>query len=93
MATIATIGKYQVLGNLGKGAHSSILHVRRQADSLEYALKVVTIDGKEELKFLEQARHEFRIAQMLGHPNLIKIHCLETEKDWLFRVKTGEFAD
>ncbi len=24
---------------------------------------------------------------MLSHPNLIKIHCLEMEKDWFFRVR------
>ncbi len=87
MATIESIGKYQVLGTLGAGAHSSILHVRRAADSREYALKVVSIDDKEDMKFLEQARHEFRVAQMLNHPNLIKVHCLETSKDWLFRIK------
>lgn len=88
MTTLARIGKYQILGTLGKGAHSTILHVRRQEDSREYALKTVSIDGKEELKFLEQARHEFRIAQMLSHPNLIKIYALETRKDWFFRVKS-----
>ncbi|MCE9530283.1 MAG: serine/threonine protein kinase [Planctomycetes bacterium] len=87
MATIDRIGNYQILGTLGKGAHSTILHVRRQDDSREYALKMVSIADREELKFLEQARHEFRISQKLGHPNLIKVHCLETRKNWLFRVK------
>jgi len=87
VAAIGSIGKFQIVGTLGKGAHSSILHIRRQADSREYALKVVSIADKEELKFLEQAKHEFRVAQMLSHPNLIKIHCLELEKDWLFRVR------
>jgi serine/threonine protein kinase len=87
VSTIDRIGKYQVLANLGSGAHSSILLVRRQADSREYALKIVSIADREELKFLDQARHEFRVAQMLGHPNLIKIYCLEAQKDWLFRVR------
>ena len=27
-----TIGKFQVVGQLGTGAHSSILHIRRSAD-------------------------------------------------------------
>lgn len=87
MATIDRIGKHQVLATLGTGAHSTILHIRRAEDSREYALKTVSIDGKEEMKFLEQAKHEFRVAQKLDHPNLIKIYCLETVKDWLFRVK------
>jgi serine/threonine protein kinase len=82
-----TIGKFQVVAPLGKGAHSSILHVRRAADSKHYALKVVPLDGPEDQKFLDQAEHEFKVAQMLDHPNLIRIYALEEQKDWLFRVK------
>src|SRR5262245_59305288 len=82
-----TIGKFQVVGNLGAGAHSSILHIRRAADSKHYALKVVPLDGAEDQKYLDQAQHEFKVAQMLDHPNLIKIYALEQQKDWLFRVK------
>lgn len=81
------IGSFQVLGTLGSGAHSSILHVRRSADGRNYALKVVPIDSKDDLKFLEQARHEFRVASMLEHKNLIKVFALETVKDWLFRIR------
>jgi serine/threonine protein kinase len=81
------IGKFQILGPLGQGAHSAILHVRRQADGKQYALKVVPIAGPEDMKYLEQAGHEFSIAKKLDHPNLVKIYALETPKDWLFRVK------
>jgi serine/threonine protein kinase len=81
------IGKFQVVGTLGSGAHSTILHVRRSADGKNYALKVVVIDGADEQKFLDQAQHEFRVAQMLDHPNLIKIYALEPVKDWLFRIR------
>jgi serine/threonine protein kinase len=81
------IGKFQVLGTLGSGAHSTILHVRRAADGANYALKVVPIDGPDDQKFLEQAQHEVRVAQMLDHKNLIKVYALEAVKDWLFRVR------
>jgi serine/threonine protein kinase len=81
-----SIGKFQVLGTLGTGAHSSILHIRRNADSKHYALKVVPIDGAEDQKFLEQAQHEYRVAQMLSHPNLLRIYACESTKNWLFRV-------
>jgi serine/threonine protein kinase len=81
------IGKFQVLGTLGRGAHSQIMHIRRQEDAKQYALKVVTIGGPDEVKFLEQAQHEIRIARMLDHPNLIKIYALETQRDWLFRTR------
>jgi serine/threonine protein kinase len=82
-----TIGKFQVVGQLGTGAHSTILHVRRSADGKNYALKVVPIDGPDDKKFQDQAEHEFRVAQMLHHPNLIKVHACEPVKDWLFRLK------
>jgi serine/threonine protein kinase len=81
------IGRFQVLAPLGQGAHSSILHVRRQADGRQYALKVVPLGSPEEDKYLEQARHEFRVSQKLDHPNLVKIYALEEVKDWLFRVR------
>src|SRR5580765_5336537 len=84
---IGSIGKYQVLGTLGSGAHSTILHIHRSADGKQYALKVVPLENKNEHKFLEQAQHEIKVAGMLGHPNLIKVYALETERDWLFRVK------
>jgi eukaryotic-like serine/threonine-protein kinase len=90
VTTISSIGKYQVVGTLGKGAHSTILHVRRAADSRDYALKLVPVDGPDDKKFLDQARHEFRVAQTLGHPNLIKIYCLELKRSLLFQVKQAE---
>lgn len=84
------IGKFQVLETLGAGAHSTILRVRRDADGKEYALKVVPVEDDEDKKYLEQARHEFRIGQMLNHPNLVKVYAFETESDWLFRVKKAK---
>lgn len=87
MAEGMRIGKFQVIGTLGTGAHSTILHVRRAEDSTNYALKVVPIDGSQDNKFLDQAQHEFRVGQLLDHPNLIKVYALELVKDWLFRTR------
>ncbi|MBI3409659.1 MAG: serine/threonine protein kinase [Planctomycetes bacterium] len=81
------IGNYQVIGTLGEGAHSTILHIRSSNDGKQYALKVVPINTKSDQKYLEQAQHEFRVAQMLSHSNLIKVHALETPRDWLFRIR------
>lgn len=81
------IGPVQILEPLGTGAHSSILHVRRSADSKHYALKVVQIDGKDDLKFLKQAEHEFRVANLLDHPTLLKVFALEKVRDWFFRIR------
>jgi serine/threonine protein kinase len=81
------IGKFEVRGTLGTGANSAILHVRRHADGRQYALKVVPISGADDQKYLEQAEHEYHVAQKLDHANLVKIHAFEPVKDWLFRVK------
>ncbi|OWK35027.1 serine/threonine protein kinase [Fimbriiglobus ruber] len=87
---IDKIGKFSVLATLGAGAHSSILRIRREADGREYALKLVSVDGNDEKKFLEQAKLEYRVGQMLDHPALVKVYCFETESDWLFRVKKAK---
>jgi serine/threonine protein kinase len=81
------IGQFQILGTLGTGAHSAILHIRRSSDGKQYALKVVPLTDPEDQKFLDQAQHEFRVAQMLDHPHLIKVYALETPRDWLFRIR------
>jgi serine/threonine protein kinase len=82
-----SIGAFQVLGELGKGAHSTIYHIRRHSDDRQFALKVVPIEDAEDQKFREQAEHEHRVANLLDHPNLIKVHALEYQRDWFFRVK------
>lgn len=82
-----SIGAFEVLGTLGSGAHSKILHIRREEDGKQYALKVVTLDGPEDQKFLDQADHEFEVASRLDHPNLIKVHALEKVKNWFFQIK------
>ncbi len=81
------IGSFKILGTLGTGAHSTILHIRRDLDQKAYALKVVSIDDPEEdNKFKEQAEHEWSVLQKLDHPNIIKGLALEYSKNWLFRV-------
>lgn len=84
---IDRIGKFHVLETLGSGAHSSILRIRRLEDDVEYALKIVPIEDADDLKYLEQAKHEYRVGQMLNHPNLVKVYALETETNWLFKPK------
>lgn len=85
--TIQKIGKYTVVAQLGTGAHSTILQINRADDGRHYALKIVPIEDSDDRKYLLQAEHEFRVAQMLDHPNIVKIYTLEKKTDWLFRVK------
>lgn len=82
------IGSFKIIATLGSGAHSTILQIRRNNDPRNYALKVVNIeDPEEDMKFKDQAEHEFEVLQKLDHPSIIKAHAFELVKDWLFRVK------
>ena len=85
---VVGIGRFQVVSTLGTGAHSTILHIRRQRDGKQYALKVVPLGNVQDRKFQDQARHEFKVAQMLDHPNLIKVYAPQTARDWLFPSPT-----
>jgi hypothetical protein len=62
------IGEFQVLGSLGKGANSTILHIRRSADSKQYALKIVPISGPEDRKYLEQGRTRISHCSEIASP-------------------------
>jgi serine/threonine protein kinase len=87
---IDRIGKFTVLDTLGAGAHSSILHIRRDEDLKEYALKLVPIEDKDDRKYLEQAKHEFRVGRMLDHPCLAKVYVLETEGGWFSGLRKAK---
>src|SRR5581483_5038961 len=84
---VSSIGKYEVMGTLGTGAHSTIFHIYRLADKKAYALKEVLIQERADSKFIEQAQHELQVAQQLNHPNIIKIYALETVRNWHFGVE------
>lgn len=84
------IGSFTVLAELGTGAGSEVFNIRRDVDGLEFALKVVTVETRADLKYVAQLQHEFYIGQLLNHPNIIKMYALETEADWLFRVKKAK---
>ena len=85
--TFRGIGKVEFLSELGTGAGSRVFHVRRRDDGRDYALKVVTVAAARDRQFLEQLRHEFRVGRMFDHPNLMKVHALDVETDWLFRPR------
>jgi serine/threonine protein kinase len=74
------IGKFDVLGPLGKGAGSTVLKIRRHSDGATYALKVIKVADKDDRIYIEQAQLEFEVGSKLDHPNLCKVHDLELEK-------------
>lgn len=83
-----SIGKFDVLGNLGHGAGSTILKIRRHEDGKVYALKIIKVQSSEENKYIEQVEREFEIAQRLDHPGLLKSYIFEKQR-WIIWCKSA----
>src|SRR5437867_3996636 len=73
---------FEVLAELGQGAASRILHIRDPASNQHYAMKIVIRRSADEQKFLDQAKHEFEVAQKLDHPSLIKVYDIRVLRRW-----------
>jgi serine/threonine-protein kinase len=76
------LDKFEVLGELGRGAASRILHIRDPESYQHFAMKVVIRRNADEQKFLEQAKHEFEVAQKLDHPCILKIYDMRVIRKW-----------
>lgn len=78
------IGAYHVIGTLGKGAGSTIMKVRREADGRVYALKVIQLRGGDDRRYFDQAHHEYEIARGLRHPHIRAVYRFEKQHKLLF---------
>jgi eukaryotic-like serine/threonine-protein kinase len=81
---------YRVIKPLGTGAGSTILLISdKEAGGKRYALKVVRRLSAADDIYVNQARHEFEVAQRLHHPAIVKIYDCRTKRAW-FRVSGVE---
>ena len=78
----AALDRFEVLGELGRGAGSRILHIRDPLNLQHFAMKVVVRESRDDQKFLDQAKHEFEVAQKLDHPALIRVHDMRVLRHW-----------
>ena len=78
----SALDRFEVLEELGRGAGSRILHIRDPQGLQHYAMKVVVRNSREEQKFLDQAKHEFEVAQKLDHPALVKVYDIRVIRRW-----------
>ncbi|MCL2830208.1 MAG: protein kinase [Betaproteobacteria bacterium] len=85
----ATIGKYQVLRQIGKGA-TAIVYLARDPDSnTEVAVKVISLSGSNAARsrrLLRLFQTESRVGLRLEHPNIVKVHEKVLEKDRAYIV-------
>jgi len=76
------LDQFEVLGELGHGAASRILHIRDPASYQHFAMKVVIGRSADEQKYLDQAKHEFEVAQKFDHPSLVKVYDIRVIRKW-----------
>jgi serine/threonine-protein kinase len=81
--------EYRVVKALGAGAGSTILLVLDSHTGTRYALKVVKRQSADDDIYVNQATHEYEVAQRLSHPNLLRIYDCRVKRRW-FRVDSVE---
>lgn len=85
MSPTAELGRYQILGELGRGSMGVVFHARDTLLGREVALKSVRppVSGGEDLR--GELLREARSAGMLSHPNVVTIYdVLEGEDGALY---------
>ncbi|GIW87398.1 MAG: hypothetical protein KatS3mg108_1722 [Isosphaeraceae bacterium] len=81
--------QFRVVKALGAGAGSTIFLISDSHLGYRYALKVVKRQSDEDEIYVNQAIHEFEVAQRFNHPNLLQIYDLRVKKKW-FRTESVE---
>src|SRR5437762_799906 len=70
------IGRYKILGELGRGAMGVVYRAEDPTIGRLVALKTTRVDasGMESAELLNRFRHEARAAGVLNHPNIVTIY-------------------
>ena len=80
---LTTLGRYKVVGELGKGAMGSVFKGLDPAINRNVALKTIRLDfvsdPEEFAELKERLFREARAAGMLSHPNIVTIYDVGTE--------------
>jgi serine/threonine protein kinase len=77
-----TLDHFEILEPLGDGAGSRIWHIRDRQTAAHYAMKVVVKHTADDQKYLDQAKHEYDIAQRFDHPSLLRIYDMRVLRRW-----------
>ena len=69
-------GRYEVLGEAGRGGMGRVLRVRDREIAEEVALKTLAPELAEDAKGLERFRNELKLARKISHRNVCRLYAL-----------------
>jgi len=80
MGTIPkTVGKYQVLGTVGRGGMGEVFKAYQPDLHRHVAIKTLLSGEQASEEFLQRFHREARMAAMLSHPNIVPIYDIGAE--------------
>src|SRR5271155_4806263 len=81
------IGRYRIIGELGRGAMGVVYHATDPAIGRSVAIKTIRIrdinDTQQRAKLRERLFREARSAGVLSHPNIVTIYDMDETEDGL----------
>ncbi len=80
---------YDVVGQLGTGAASTIYSVTDPADGKAYVLKYVVKRDEKDQRFLDQLENEYEAAKNVSSPGLRKAIAIKYDRTFLRKVKSA----
>src|SRR6516225_10504916 len=85
--SLETIGRYEIIGELGRGAMGVVYKAQDPTIGRTVALKTMRLDehGLETAEMVRRFQNEARAAGLLNHPNIVTIYDAG-EQDGIFYI-------
>ena len=87
MSVIETVGRYEIIGELGRGAMGVVYKAKDPTIGRTVALKTMRLDvhGLDAAEMMRRFQNEARAAGVLSHPNIVTIYDAG-ERDGIFYI-------
>src|SRR5438309_6884881 len=71
-----TVGRYEIVGEVGRGAMGVVYKATDPMIGRKVALKTMRLDvhGSDEEEILRRFKHEAKLAGVMNHPNIVTIY-------------------
>ena len=80
------IGKYEILGQIGRGGQGTVYRARDTGLDRIVAIKVIDQSVADDPGYLDALRREAQLAAGLDHPNIVTVYAFEVENDTAYIV-------